>query len=57
MDVMLEGDTLTWRVIGGMLDLYILMGPTPAAVLDQLTRVIGRPALPPYWSLGFHQCR
>ena len=57
MDVVIKDDTLSWRIIGGMVDLYILMGPTPTAVLEQLTRVIGRPALPPYWSLGFHQCK
>lgn len=57
MDIVLEEDTLSWRITGGMLDLYILMGPTPGAVLEQLTRVIGRPALPPFWSLGFHQCK
>ena len=57
MDVVLDKDTLSWRIIGGMVDLYILMGPTPGAVLEQLTRLIGRPALPPYWSLGFHQCK
>ncbi len=47
----------SWRVTGGVLDLLVLAGPTPAAVLDQLTAVVGRPAMMPYWSLGWHQCK
>lgn len=34
--------TLTIRTIGGMLDLYVVTGPTPADVTAQLTEVIGR---------------
>ena len=29
----------------------------PAAVMDQMTRIVGRPALQPFWSLGFHNCK
>lgn len=43
--------------IGSELDYYIFIGPTPAAVVEQLTRLTGRPALPPFWALGFHQSR
>ncbi|GAB6030871.1 hypothetical protein CHUAL_007706 [Chamberlinius hualienensis] len=44
---------LTYRTIGGILDFYILLGPTPDRVVQQLTQIIGRPYMPPYWSLGF----
>jgi alpha-glucosidase (family GH31 glycosyl hydrolase) len=32
-------------------------GPTPSAVNEQYTALVGRPFLIPYWTLGFHQCR
>ena len=52
-----EADVLRLFTLGGELDYYLLAGPTPAAVLEQLTRLTGRPALPPLWSLGYHQSR
>ncbi|XP_037332259.2 lysosomal alpha-glucosidase isoform X1 [Pungitius pungitius] len=48
---------LTWVAIGGILDLYVFMGPDPQSVLRQYLGVIGYPMMPPYWSLGFHLCR
>ncbi|XP_061741241.1 lysosomal alpha-glucosidase isoform X2 [Nerophis ophidion] len=48
---------LTWVSTGGILDLYIFMGPDPQTVLRQYLQVIGYPMMPPYWSLGFHLCR
>lgn len=50
-------DAFLLRIIGGIVDLYIFMGPTPEEVIRQYHEVIGRPALPPYWSLGLHQSR
>lgn len=53
MDVTLTNDTMRFSIIGGVLDMYFLLGPSPFDVTNQLTQIIGRPALPPYWSLGF----
>ncbi|XP_052774040.1 sucrase-isomaltase, intestinal-like isoform X2 [Mya arenaria] len=48
---------LTYRTIGGVLDFYMFLGPEPENVVQQYTGMIGRPYMPPYWSLGFQLCR
>ncbi|NWQ87946.1 MGA protein, partial [Burhinus bistriatus] len=48
---------LTYRTTGGILDFYMVLGPTPERVVQEYTALIGRPVMPPYWSLGFQLCR
>ncbi|XP_065071770.1 maltase-glucoamylase-like isoform X1 [Rhopilema esculentum] len=58
MDVTLQPlPALTYRTIGGVLDFYMFFGPTPEDVVKQYTLAVGRPFMPPYWSLGFQLCR
>ena len=57
MDVSITQTKLQYRVIGGVLDSYFLMGPTPLNVISQLTSIIGRPYMPPYWGLGLFQSK
>jgi alpha-glucosidase (family GH31 glycosyl hydrolase) len=57
MDIVIGETSLTYRTIGGVLDFYFFLGPTPEGVVMQYHQVIGRPHMPPYWSLGFHNCR
>lgn len=49
--------SLTFRTNGRRLKIYFFMGPTPADVIRQLTSIVGKPVLPPYWGLGHHVCR
>ena len=51
-DVLLEH-----RTIGGVIDYYITINETPDQALISLHDIIGHPTLPPFWSLGFHQCK
>ncbi|CAF2048966.1 unnamed protein product [Rotaria magnacalcarata] len=58
MDVDLQPlPALTYTTIGGIIDLYIFTGPTAQNVIEQYWDVIGKPMMPPFWSLGFHLCR
>lgn len=56
-EVLIEEESLVWRSLGGVIDLYFFSGPTPKDVIKQYVHEIGLPAFQPYWSLGFHQCR
>ena len=48
---------LTFRTIGGILDMFVFSGPSANNVIEQYTDVVGRSYMPPYWALGFHLCR
>jgi len=56
-DILVREGGITWRTIGGSIDLYFFSGPTPAEVTKSYVTEIGLPALQQYWTLGFHQCR
>ena len=48
---------LEHRTIGGVIDYYITVNENPDSTLRSIHEVIGHPTLPPYWALGYHQCR
>jgi alpha-glucosidase (family GH31 glycosyl hydrolase) len=43
--------------IGGIINYFITFGDTPEEAISEIHRIIGRPALPPFWSFGWHQSR
>ena len=43
--------------IGGIINYYITLGDTPEEALMEIHKIIGRPALPPFWAFGWHQSR
>ncbi|KAH3949249.1 alpha-glucosidase [Parastagonospora nodorum] len=58
MEVVLNPTKLTWRSLGGEIDLFFFDGPTQPEVTKQYqTSAIGLPAMQSYWTFGFHQCR
>ncbi|PPR00069.1 hypothetical protein CVT24_008971 [Panaeolus cyanescens] len=46
-----------WVSESGIMDVFILPGPTPADVFKQYARLTGSTVMPAHWSLGYHQCR
>ncbi|XP_074991304.1 neutral alpha-glucosidase AB isoform X1 [Calonectris borealis] len=46
-----------WMSESGIVDVFLLLGPTPAAVTGQYAALTGTQALPPLFALGYHQSR
>lgn len=49
--------TFMYRTLGGILDIYMFSGPNPESVIQQYSRLIGKPMMPPYYALGFQLSR
>jgi alpha-glucosidase len=56
-EVLLRTENITWRTIGGSLDLYFFSGSSQPEVTRQYLKVIGLPAMQQYFGFGYHQCR
>lgn len=57
-EILMRPTNITWRALGGSIDLYFYAGPTQ----DQVTKsyqksAIGLPAMQQYYGFGYHQCR
>lgn len=51
------GKSTHWFSESGMIDVYLLPGPTSKDVFQQYLRLTGAPAMPQRFALGYHQCR
>ncbi|KAI0905730.1 glycoside hydrolase family 31 protein [Ustulina deusta] len=57
-EILLRESKITWRALGGTIDLYFFEGPTQDQVTKAYqTSAIGLPAMQQYWTFGYHQCR
>lgn len=59
VDIETLGDTKKshWLSESGVVDVFLLLGPSSAQFFSQYTLVTGRAQLPPVFALGYHQCR
>ncbi len=51
------GQYLEYNTLGGVMDLYFMNAANPTEASVQYGEMIGLPAMMPWWSFGFHQCR
>lgn len=57
-EVLMRPSNVTWRTLGGNVDLYFYDGPSVTDIIKEYqTSTVGLPALQSYWTFGFHQCR
>lgn len=58
MEVVLKPENMTWRTLGGAIDLFFFDGPTqPEVTMEYQKSAVGLPAMQSYWTFGYHQCR
>ena len=56
-DFRVEDESLHAILTGGMLEIYVMLGPSPEDVMRQYVELVGLPSMPPRWSLGSHQSK
>ncbi|KAL9099583.1 MAG: hypothetical protein Q9163_004940 [Psora crenata] len=57
-EVLLRPTNITWRLLGGSIDLYVFAGPTqPEVTKAYQMSAVGLPAMQQYFTFGYHQCR
>eukprot|EP01022_Parablepharisma_sp_SALTPOND_P002386 TRINITY_DN1097_c0_g1_i1.p1 TRINITY_DN1097_c0_g1~~TRINITY_DN1097_c0_g1_i1.p1 ORF type:complete len:2193 (+),score=167.35 TRINITY_DN1097_c0_g1_i1:16766-23344(+) len=49
--------TVRYSTVGGIMDFYILYKGDAQFILQQYHNLVGKPMLPPLWSLGYHYGR
>lgn len=57
-EVLMRPSNITWRALGGSIDLYFYAGPTQEKVTKAYQMsAVGLPAMQQYFTFGYHQCR
>ncbi|CAN8101423.1 unnamed protein product [Discula destructiva] len=57
-EILLRAEGITWRTLGGTIDLYFYAGPSAADIIQTYqTTTVGLPAMQQYWAFGYNQCR
>lgn len=46
-----------WISESGIMDIFLLPGPSPDKIFAQYAKLTGAVQLPAHWALGYHQCR
>ena len=57
LDIKKFSHILRHITIGGIINYYITLGDTPEESILDLHSIYGHPTIPPFWGLGWHQCR
>lgn len=52
-----ENTEVHWMSESGVVEVHLLLGPSPKDVFRQYTTLTGTTSLPPLFALGYHQCR
>ena len=52
-----HGNLLTWTAPGGPIDYYLFAGPSFKQIINDYTKLTGRPSMLPLWAFGFWQSR
>ena len=57
-EILLRPTNITWRLLGGSVDMYVFAGPTQPEVTSAYQQsAVGLPVMQQYFTFGFHQCR
>jgi alpha-glucosidase len=57
-EILMRPSNITWRTIGGDIDLYFYAGPTQKEITKAYQEsAVGLPAMQQYFGFGYHQCR
>lgn len=52
-----ESTSVHWKTESSVLDLFITVADTPHELAHVFANLTGKPAMPPLFSIAYHQCR